>query len=146
MNEPKRATVILIQRGDPEMAGAIARGMLTGKAGHGEHGSPVWETGERGEHGSPLHEDDHAERIEIISAEADRDRFVAQLVRVAVGNTRTAEDYRLLITQARGLYGETRQPGLMSAVAGKLLLTWAMICQGFRRAYQAQDIVLKWHG
>ena len=116
----RRATVILIQRGDPEISGAIAEGMLAGKA-----------------------EGQHADQVEIVSAEADRERVVA-LVRVAVGNTITPEEYRDMITRVRYHAEQLRRPPSPARrVAGKLLLAWAMLCQGVRRAYHAQEKVLR---
>ena len=83
------------------------------------------------------------EQVEIVSAEADRRKVVAQLVRVAVGNDKTAEDYRHMVIRARGLYATPRRSGPLHKVAGALLLAWAMLWDGFRYAYRAQDRVLK---
>lgn len=83
-----------------------------------------------------------AEGVEIVSAGVDRQKIVAHLVRVAVGNDKTAEDYRHMIVKARGLYEIEREPGPLRVFAGKLVLGWALICLGVRRAYRAQDRVL----
>ena len=158
--EQRRGTVILIQRGDPEISGAIARGMLEGKGtGNREQGTGTPSARKTAqcaflsEVGPAGHEEQGTgggecltipgEQIEIVTAEADRQKIVAQLVRVAVGNTNTPEDYRHMIVRARGLYATTRRPGPLKIAAGKLLLGWAMICQGVRRAYRAQDRVLR---
>ena len=130
MGETRRAAVILIQRGDPEISAAIAEGLLAGKARAAAEAVPVHLEGETGE---PW------EQIEVVSAEADRRRTVARLVKIAVGNDKTPEDYRHMIVKARGDY--VFRP--YSRLGGTLLLAWAMICQGIRRAYRAQDRVLK---
>ena len=144
--EPRRGAVILIQRGDPEIAGAIARGLLEGKAAAegtphpsaraltpSPQGEGFWE----GAQGEPPRE-----QVEIVSAEADHWRTVAKLVRVAVGNTKTPEDYEIMLIRAKGRYGMTHLPGPVRVVAGKMMLAWALLWQGIRRAYRAQDRLL----
>ena len=133
--EPRWAAVILIQRGDPEIAGAIAEGMMAARGNSLSHGGAVTAPSGR----EPLGE---AEGVEIVSAGADRQKIVAHLVRVAVGNTKTPEDYEIMMIEAEGLYHRSRMPGPLRVFAGKLLLGWALICLGVRRAYRAQDRVL----
>ena len=135
MNEQRRATVILIQRGDPEIAGAIAEGMMAARGNSLSHGGAVTAPSGRAPFGD-------AEGVEIVSAGVDRQKIVAHLVRVAVGNDKTAEDYRHMIVKARGLYEIEREPGPLRVFAGKLVLGWALLCLGVRRAYRAQDRVL----
>lgn len=108
----RRATVILIQRGDPAISGAIAEGMLAAKA----------------------------ERT-IVSAEIDRQR-IAALVRVAVGNDKTEEDYMAMSTRARWLYGEEDRGGLLRRIWDRVFLGWALICYAIGEAYAAQRHVL----
>lgn len=142
--EPRRGAVILIQRGDPEIAGAIARGLLEGKAGR----RPLPSFPEQCKHfpGNPPSPEGEgyctADRVEIVSAEADHWRTVAKLVRVAIGNTKTTEDYEIMLIRAKGRYGMTHLPGPVRVVAGKMLLAWALLWQGIRRAYRAQDRLL----
>lgn len=129
----RRGAVILIQRGDPEISAAIAEGLLAGKARTAE-AVPVPLTGETGERQAT---EQPEEQIEIAAVEVDWQR-VARRLHVAIGNNRTPDDYRDLIIKARGDYA-IRPIG---HVSGNLLLAWAMICQGIRRAYRAQDKVL----
>ena len=59
------------------------------------------------------------EQIEVVKAEIDRQNIQRSLLRVAIGNTRTAQDYRLMTAKARGDYGITREHGrLYRAVWG----------------------------
>ena len=81
--------------------------------------------------------------MEIVSAEARDDRMLALRVRIAVGNSKTAEDYRYMIIKARGDYAVRRRSGPLHTVAGKLLLAWALMWQGIRRVYRAQEKVLR---
>ena len=134
MSEKRRATVMLIQRGDPEIGGALMEGMIAGRAeaigkGDAQGAHPDRET--------PV------ESVEIVTVEQDKWRRVARQVRIAVGNNRTAEDYCQLIVKARGDYAVHAHPGPLHTVAGKLLLAWALIWQGIWRAYDAQDRVLR---
>lgn len=134
MSEKRRATVMLIQRGDPEIGGALMEGMIAGRAeaigrGDAQGAHPDRET--------PV------ESVEIVTVEQDKWRRVARQVRIAVGNNRTAEDYCQLIVKARGDYAVHAHQGPLHTVAGKLLLAWALIWQGIWRAYDAQDRVLR---
>lgn len=163
MSKPRRATVMLIQRGDPEIGGALMAGVIAGRAeaikdspgvaerrgtssvtanavppsaqGHGyahPTGEGFWE--------AEVHP---AESLEIYTVEQDKWRRVARQVHVAIGNTKTPEDYRHMIVKARGDYAVHTRQGPMHTVAGKLLLAWALIWQGIWRAYDAQDRVLR---
>lgn len=133
MSEQRRATVVMIQRGDPEIAGALMAGVMAGR-GNREQG-----TGNR----DSVPEARPVESVEIVTVETDKWRRVARQVRIAVGNDKTAEDYRLMIIKARCEYATHRRTGPAHAVARKLLLAWVMLCQGIRRAYRAQDRVLR---
>lgn len=116
----RRATVILIQRGDPEISGAIAEGMLTARAVR------------------PL----EPEQAAIVSAEMDRQK-IAALVHVAVGNSLTAEDYRYLIEQTRkDCEAMRKRPGPLRRIARAMVNSWAMICYAIGEAYDAQRHVL----
>ena len=168
MSEQKRATVMIIQRGDREIAGALMAGVIAGKAealkdslsvatgkaevdratrtssdpasgatfaqGHGcahPNGGRLWE--DRGA----------VDTLEVYSVQEDKWRRVARQVRIAVGNNRTAEDYRMLIVKARFDYATRQRRGPLHTVAGKLLLAWALLWQVIWRAYDAQDRVLR---
>ena len=116
----RRATVILIQRGDPEISVAIAEGMLTARAVR------------------PL----EPEQAAIVSAEMDRQK-IAALVHVAVGNSLTAEDYRYLIEQTRkDCEAMSKRPGPLRRIARTMVNSWAMICYAIGEAYDAQRHVL----
>lgn len=136
----RRATVMLIQRGDPEIAGALMAGVIAGRA-EAARGNPSTADAVplpfQGRHEAPV------EAVEIVTVEADKWKRVARQVRVAVGNNKTAEDYRLMIVKARCEYAVHRRTGPAHTAARKLLLAWVMLCQGIRRAYREQDRVLR---
>lgn len=151
MSETRRATVMLIQRGDPEIGGALMAGVIAGRAEALKDRPGVAER--RGTSSvtadavtpSPTGEgfEETVESVEIVTVEADKWRRVARQVRVAVGNTKTPEDYKLMIVRARCEYAVHRHTGPAYTVARKLLLGWVMLCQGIRRAYRAQERVLR---
>lgn len=45
-----------------------------------------------------------------MEAEIDRQKILADLVRVATGNTKTPEDYQIMVTKARGDYQRLTRP------------------------------------
>lgn len=144
MNETRRGAVILI--GDSQIAGAIAEGMLAGRAERRGHlirplaGAPSPQ-GEGFWRGGP--EALPAEQIEVVEAEIDRQRIQMALLRVAVGNHKSAEDYAALVTKARGDYGMTRRPpGTARKVGKKLLGLYGLLCYTVARAYRSQERVL----
>lgn len=149
MSEQRRATVVLIQRGDPEIAGALMAGVMAGRREAAERtatevvrASRTSSVSAEGAATFPRGEG-YGESVEIVTVETDKWRRVARQVRIAVGNDKTAEDYRLMIVKARCEYAVHRHTGPAHAVARKLLLAWVMLCQGIRRAYRAQDRVLR---
>lgn len=122
MNETRRGAVILI--GDSQIAGAIAEGMFAGRARRPE--------------ALP------AEQIEVVEAEIDRQRIQMALLRVAVGNHKSAEDYAALVTKARGDYGQTRRPpGTARKVGKKLLGLYGLLCYTLAQIYKSQEKVLQ---
>lgn len=159
MSETRRATVMLIQRGDPRIGGALMAGVIAGRAealkdapGVAERrgttsSDPTLRVGPPSPEGEGFWRDEAdaqpAESMEIYTVEQDKWRRVARQVRIAVGNDRTAEDYRHLIVKARGDYAIHTHRGPLHTVAGKLLLAWALIWQGIWRAYDAQEKVLR---
>ena len=150
MSEQRRATVVLIQRGDPEIAGVMAgrreaaERTATEVVRASRTSSVSGEAAATFPTGGRLWEDRGAvESVEIVTVQRDKWRRVARQVRVAVGNTKTPEDYRLMIVKARSEYAIRCRSGKLHTVAGKLLLAWALLWQGIRRAYQAQDRVLR---
>lgn len=144
MSDTRRAMVAIIQRGDPEIAEALMDGMIAGKAkAVGDslsHGCAATAPSGREPFGGDAQ---GVESVEIVTVEADKWRRVARQVRVAVGNDKTAEDYRLMIVKARCEYAVHRHTGPAHTVARKLLLAWVMLCQGVRKAYRMQDRVLR---
>ena len=147
--------MVLIQRGDPEIAGALMAGVMAGRSEAAERtatevarasrtSSDPGEAGATFPTGGRLWGTGRAEEsVEIVSAEARDDRMLALRVRIAVGNSKTAEDYRHMIIKARSEYAIRCRPGKLHTVAGKVLLAWALLWQGIRRAYRAQDRVLR---
>lgn len=140
--------VMLIQRGDPEIAGALMAGVMAGRAGATGRGTTSSVTADAV---TPSTEGEGfwrgggqaVESVEIVTAEADKWRRVARQVHIAVGRNLTAEDYRLMIVKARRKYATHRRTGPAYTVAWKLLLAWVMLCQAIRMAYRAQDRVLR---
>ena len=104
----KRGTVVLIQSGDPEISGAIARGVLAGRQGKKDG----------------ILEPD---QIGVVQAEIDRQR-IAEELRETMGNGKTPEDYGVMVTRVRGLYGRyTRPRGPVGRALGLLLGVYGLI-------------------
>ena len=96
----QRALVIK-SYGDPQIAGAIVDGVV--------------KTLPKGQ-------------MQIVKAEIDRQRIVRKLVRVAVGNTKTDEDYACMTVKAMGNYGYIPAHGrLYGAVMGAWGLLWTVV-------------------
>lgn len=137
----RRGTVILVRRGDAEITGAIVAGML---AARGDDlscpcGAPSPEGEGLGENGRGM----SAEEIEVVEAEIDRQKIEADLLRIATGNTNTAEDYRLMMTKVRGDCARyTRPIGPARKLARLLLGVYGLIVYALTCAYRAQDRVL----
>ena len=119
----RRGYVVLIRGGDPEISGAIADGIMRGKALGATEPPPL-------------------EHVEVVEAEIDRQHIQRALLRVAVGNTNTAEDYRNMMTKARGDYAVDRRRGPLRKVGEQLLKVYALAVLGVSAAYRAQDLVL----
>lgn len=121
MNEPRRGTVVLLHSGDAEITGAIAQGMLEARAAR------------------PL----PPEQIEVVKAEVDRQKIMLSLLRVAVNNDKTAEDYRQMVTKARGDYGRYyRHPGPVRRFGQKLMGLYGLVVYAVSLAHRAQERVL----
>ena len=158
----RRGYVVLIRGGDPEISGGIAEGIIKGQGT--PHPSPA-ATPTTGLTGPVSLETAHCavsraldapqgegkgkatplpgEQVEVVEAEIDRQRIQRALLRVAVGNTNTAEDYANMTTKARGDYGiDARRPGPLRRLGAFLLGAYALIVLGLVAAYRAQDIVL----
>ena len=89
--------IVIKKMGDPEFAEAIADGIVRAL---------------------------DAESMEIVSAEIDRQYILENLVRVAVGNNKTPEDYAQLITKARGDYECPNHGPVYNALLGLWALTY----------------------
>ena len=102
----KRGYVMVIRGGDEEISAGIAEGIMKAR--------------EQAEAMS-------GEQVEVVEAEIDRQRIQRALLRVAVHNTNTAEDYADMMTKARGDYGvEARPMGLFRWI-GIQLRVYAMM-------------------
>lgn len=130
MSEIKRGAVLLIQAGDPEISGAIAEGMLAGRR--------EATTAARTSSGPAGH---LPQRGRLLEAEEARE--VARLVKVAIGNTKTPEDYLILCMAAEQEYRTPRRSEL-SRAAERLLTAWAMMCYRVREYFRWEES--RWRG
>ena len=78
-----------------------------------------------------------SEQIEVVEAEIDRQRIQRALVRVAVGNSRTAQDYAMLAIKARGDYGEARPHGRLYGAVWGLIGAVVLAVDGWYRYFRA---------
>ena len=93
--------VVLKLYGDRRIAGAIADGMTKALS---------------------------KEQVEIVKAEIDRQRILPSLVRVAVGNTITPDEYEAMITSERYKRQRYERPeSLGKTVCDFLLVAWALL-------------------
>lgn len=132
MSESKRGVVMLIQAGDPEITGAITEGIMTA----------------RGAEAGRL----TREQIETVEAEIDRQaiekamnrpQVQRSLLRVAVGNSKTSEDYAMLRFEADMKWGESLyEPGWWDRIADKALGIYGLFVWALAGAYKSQDRVL----
>lgn len=118
MSEIKRGAVVLIQAGDPEISGAIAEGIMAGREDRLTR-----------------------EQVETVQAEIDR-QAVAQLVKVAVGNTRGAQDYLILRAAAEQDYGEDER-GPLGRLLDRAIGIYGLFVYAIAEAFKAQDKVLE---
>ena len=104
--------VVIKLYGDEQIAGAIADGM-----------TQVLE----------------ADSIQVVKREIHDQRIQRSLLRVAVNNTKTAQDYACMTAKARCDYEPPRQPGrLYGAVLGLWGLLWVVI-------YEIYDYLSEWN-
>lgn len=83
------------------------------------------------------------EQIEVVEAEIDRQKIMSSLLRVAVNNNKTAEDYRNMTTKARGDYGRYYgQPGPVRRFGRRLLGVYGLLVYAVSLAHRAQERVL----
>ncbi|MBO7670945.1 MAG: hypothetical protein J6S60_10190 [Oscillospiraceae bacterium] len=117
-DKARRGAVILIQRGDPEIAAALAGGLLAARA-------------------RPL----DREQAKVVEAEIDRQRIQAAL-RVAVGNAKGTEDYRCMMTKARYDYASPAGMSPLRRLGRGLLAVYGLVCYVVARAYHSQGRIL----
>lgn len=123
MSESKRGVVMLLQAGDTEITGAIAEGILAARSARAEALTP--------------------EQIGTVEAEIDRQEIERALLRVAVGNSKTAEDYAMMRFEADVEYGESLiEPGWWNRIADKALGIYGLFVCAVAGAFRAQDRVL----
>ena len=102
--------VVLKLYGDREIAGAIADGMIRALP---------------------------QEQIEVVQAEIDRQHIQRSLLRVAVNNTRTPEDYACLTAKARWDYRKVcRAHGRLYGAVWGLIGGAVLLVDGWRRYFQ----------
>ena len=148
MSESKRGVVMLLQAGDPEITGAIAEGIMAGRS--------VAAPGTSSVTALPCHLPQrgrlNAEQIETVEAEIDRQaieeamnrpQVQRSLLRVAVGNSKTKEDYAMLSFEAEMDYGENLyEPGWWDKIADKALGIYGLFVYALHNVNRAQDKVL----
>ena len=125
MCETRRGYVVLLQGGDPEISGALAEGAMAGREKRRDDlFRPFGPPSPKGE-GEPV---DWGE--------------VAKLVRVAVGNTKTQEDYLIMRAAAEQEYS-VRSGGALRRLAEALTVAYGLIVCGLSAAFHAQDRILR---
>lgn len=130
MSENKRGTVLVIQTGDAQIVEALTDGIMAGRAARLS-----------------------AEKIRAVEAEIDRqairrdmegDAVQRALLRVAVNNTKTAEDYAAMTSRAEIEWGEpVDYPTPLERFADAVLALYAMVICGLSAVYHAQDKLLE---
>lgn len=154
MSETRRGAVVLLQAGDPEIAGALAAGVMEGRAAQrrddlsGPCRATSHDAGETRTGAGRLTE----EQRRVVEAEIDRqaiEEYIHQtavdraLLRVAVGNHKTADDYAMMRFEAEVEYGEpVDYPSPLRRAANAALAIYAMFVEAVATAYRAQDKVL----
>lgn len=123
MSDIKRGAVLLIQAGDPAISGALMDGVMAGRAARLD-----------------------AEQIKTVEAEIDRqaikqgvNRPAVQrsLLRVAVGNTKTAAEYAQLLFEAEVAYGESvYEPTRLQRALDKAMVIYAMFVEAVSSAHR----------
>jgi len=104
--------IVIKRYGDPALSGAIADGM-----------TKVLE----------------ADSIQVVKREIHNQRVQRSLLRVAVNNTKTAQDYACMASKARCDYEYTRHHGrLYDAILGAWGLLWTVI-------YEIYDYLSEWN-
>ena len=114
---------MLLQGGDPEISGALAAGIMAARGN--DLSRPC---------GAPSPEGE---------GKGTNWQEVARLVKVAVGNTKTAEDYMILIMAARQEYSPPRQSEC-TRLRDRLLALYAVACMRIQNYFNWEGA--KWRG
>ena len=120
MSENKRGAVLVIQAGDEQIVEALTDGIMAGRAARLE-----------------------AAQIETVQAEIDRQEVQRALLRVAVGNTKSAKDYAMMRFEAEMAYGESvDNPSPLRRLFDKALGIYGLFVYALHSANRAQEKVL----
>ena len=135
--------IVIRTFGDPEMAEALRDGIEKGTRAPYPPASRGTSPSADGEAKGRL----TREQIEVVEAEIDRQHILEALVRVAVGNTKTAADYALMENKARADYAEDDgRPAWLRRMADRALGLYGLAVMALAAAYRAQDAVLGTEG
>jgi hypothetical protein len=69
------------------------------------------------------------EQMQMVTAEIDRQR-IALLLKVAIGNRNTQDDYATMITQERYKMQVYHQGGVMRGIGNAVTVVWACLWYG----------------
>lgn len=69
------------------------------------------------------------EQMQMVSAEIDRQR-IARLLKVAIGNRNTPDDYATMITKERYKMQVYHQGGIMRGIGNTVMVVWACLWYG----------------
>ena len=131
----RSGAVVLIQSGDAAISGALASGALAAIEARGDAGRLNDEQRQAVE----AEIDRQAIRRGMESADVQR-----ALLRVAVNNTKTAEDYAMMRFDAEVAYGEpVDYPTTLERIAEKALAIYGMFVLAASAAFHAQDKILE---
>lgn len=132
---------MIIRRGDPEISAALAEGALAGMAARAALPGGLPE-------GQRQAVEAEIDRQYIAGDMAggqgvDRARVSRALLKVAVNNTKRAEDYAMMRFDAEVQYGEpVDYPTPLRRLGDGLLTVYAMIVYAVASAFRAQNRVL----
>lgn len=147
----RHGAVMVIQSGDTAISGALASGALA--AIEARRGERPLSTAPRGAATFPIGGRLGEAERQAVEAEIDRqairrdmegDAVQRALLRVAVNNTKTAEDYAAMTSRAEIEWGEpVDYPTPLERFADAVLALYAMVICGLSAAYHAQDKMLE---
>lgn len=141
--DSRRGYAMLLTAGDPEISGALAEGMLKGRADAANSLSQHEADSSLGEgnslrpcRGTSLGEGGlTAEQVQVVEAEIDRQK-IADLLRVAMH--REPVDYAEKAFDAEVEYGESLyERGPLGRLGEKLLVVYALVVMAFERLFES---------